>query len=92
MPQPSGEVTEPAILVLLDALYKRYQEVEHVATWGGSFEREHGARLELKPIVNKMFDELLKLLEARKGVKSKKDAQPSVSLSEKEQNVVSEKK
>ena len=32
---------------------------------GGSFEREYGAAMELRPLVNKMFDTLIKLLEAR---------------------------
>lgn len=49
---PQIAPTETA-LQELDALYQRYRQLEHVATWGGSYEREHGARTELKPIVNK---------------------------------------
>jgi len=54
-----------ALLVELDQLYERYRQLEQVATWGGSFEREQGARMELKPVVNQLFDTLLKLLAAR---------------------------
>lgn len=59
------ELHQETGLTKLDELYKRYRQVEHVATWGGSFEREHGARGELKGIVNKMFDTLLKVMEDR---------------------------
>lgn len=58
--------TQEELLTELDALYKRYREVQHIAIWGGSYEREQGARMELKPIVNDLFDKLLKLLEQRK--------------------------
>lgn len=53
------------LLAELDALYKRFNSVRHTSVWGGSFEREYGAAMEIKPIVNKMFDTLIKLMEAR---------------------------
>jgi hypothetical protein len=58
-------------LAELDGLYKRFREVEKVAVWGGSYEREHSAQQQLKPIANKMFDALLKLLEERSSANDK---------------------
>lgn len=49
----------------LDALYLQYTSLQHQATWGGTYEREHYAAQELKPVVNALFDGLLKLLEER---------------------------
>lgn len=76
-----------SLLTELDQLYTRFRQTEHVATWGGSFEREHGARMALKPIVNKMFDTLLIFLEERKkatsvGRGNKNQAQDQVSQNE----------
>jgi hypothetical protein len=56
---------DSARFVELDALYKRFKATRDTAVWGGSFEREHAAAMDMKPIVNKMFDGLIKLLEAR---------------------------
>lgn len=61
-PMPTDEAQ---LLAELDRLFKRYKDVERQATWGGSYEREEGARRELKPLVNTMFDQLLKLLYLR---------------------------
>lgn len=63
-------------LAELDALYKRFREVERVAVWGGSWEREHHAQQELKPLANKMFEALLKLLEERSSANSPDQQQP----------------
>lgn len=58
-------VESSAWLAELDTLYKRYKQVNDAAIWGGSFEREHSAAMEMRPLVNKMFETLLKLMESR---------------------------
>ncbi len=64
-PKASAELRCMELLADLDEQYKRFCEVRHTSIWGGSFEREHGAAMQIKPIVNKMFDTLIKLMEAR---------------------------
>lgn len=64
-PKASAELRCMELLAELDAQYKRFVAVRHTSVWGGSFEREHGAAMELRPLVNKMFDTLIKLMEAR---------------------------
>lgn len=49
----------------IDDLYVQFKQVESSAIWGGSFEREHGARMELKPLVNQLFDAMLKIMAER---------------------------
>jgi hypothetical protein len=63
--QREAELRCTALLTDLDAQYKQFVAVRHTSVWGGSFEREHGAAMQIKPIVNKMFDTLIKLMEAR---------------------------
>lgn len=64
--------SELELLGELDAQYKRLVAVRHTSVWGGTFEREHGAAMEIKPIVNGMFDTLTKLMEARAEHEQKK--------------------
>jgi hypothetical protein len=64
-PKASAELRCMELLADLDAQYKRFCAVRHTSVWGWSFEREHGAAMEIKPIVNKMFDTLIKLMETR---------------------------
>ena len=76
MPQPpdepkeQGELRSKELLAELDGLYKRFKGLQHTATWGGSFEREHGAAMEIKPVVNAMFDKLVALMELRSANES----------------------
>ncbi len=58
------------MLEQLDKVYLQYVETNHQAIWGGSWEREHAAQRAMKPIVNEMFDLLLKLLAARSAIRS----------------------
>lgn len=51
----------------MDKLYREFASLESSAVWGGSFEKEHGARMALKPVANKLFDEMLKFLAKRAG-------------------------
>lgn len=53
------------LLAELDRLYIKFRATQQTAVWGGSWEREHAAQMDLKPLVNAMFNTMIKLLEAR---------------------------
>jgi hypothetical protein len=64
-PKIDPQVRCDDLLAELDALYVKFRATQHTAIWGGSWEREHAAQMDIKPVVNKMFDTLIKLMEIR---------------------------
>jgi hypothetical protein len=45
-------------------LYRRFRDAEHQAVWGGSYEKEQGARRAVQELGKALWDEMLRVLDA----------------------------